>query len=429
MSQNGQWPNPQLGICQKCHPLCLSCFGPMSDNCLSCEINKLFYGYTCVSECPDTYYRDGVLNECLPCAANCLTCLSTPTHCTSCQSQLVLNDRHICIDKNLNYRNGCNKSCATCATSGNENQCDTCHKDDKLWNGTCISGQCPDVHFERITNTGIVCDSCHKSCNACVGPLHTDCTHCYPNSTLTSDGLCVSICTYGQYYDNKVDACMSCHETCSQCWGPGVDECHECKSGFHIENYRCLRCCPTSPCDGSLLDRQPIEYIQITNSIGMSVVDKNGCNKSCATCATSGNENQCDTCHKDDKLWNGTCISGQCPDVHFERITNTGIVCDSCHKSCNACVGPLHTDCTHCYPNSTLTSDGLCVSICTYGQYYDNKVDACMSCHETCSQCWGPGVDECHECKSGFHDFQRNMTIAVIVYHQKVRAMDHYLID
>ena len=152
----GQWPDYQIGICQKCSPECKTCFGPSNDNCLSCSKDKQFFGYHCVKECPEYYYSDSKLNECLPCSSNCKTCDSSPNHCTSCPSTLQLNDQNKCIQKcTSNDCSKCHNSCATCYGTA-ANQCLSCSAGHRLMSGICTQNKCPQNYFEESDN-GIEC--------------------------------------------------------------------------------------------------------------------------------------------------------------------------------------------------------------------------------------------------------------------------------
>jgi proprotein convertase subtilisin/kexin type 5 len=158
---SGQWPNHQIGICQKCSPECETCFGPATDNCLSCSQSKLFYGYHCIKQCPDSYYADTKLNECLPCSSNCKTCDKSPDNCITCKMSLTLNQNNRCVNKcmlsNDSNCSNCHKSCASC--DGNEsNQCLSCRSGLRLMNGTCIETQCPQYYFEQSNQNGLECE-------------------------------------------------------------------------------------------------------------------------------------------------------------------------------------------------------------------------------------------------------------------------------
>ncbi|CAG2112325.1 unnamed protein product, partial [Medioppia subpectinata] len=242
---SGQWPNHQLAVCEKCSADCQTCFGPTGDNCLSCPPDKLFYGYHCIKQCPDQYYNDSKLNECLPCSSNCERCDSSPNECISCKDTLILNDRHKCVPKcdssvDTNCLK-CHNSCASCYGSAN-NQCLSCSSGRKLFNNTCIDGECPQSHYQSDSD-GLQCRRCHNTCTSCMGPSHKDCKTCYHNSTLTSDGLCLS-CLSDQYLDAKTSKCESCHISCSSCSGATENDCLSCRTPYALDNSRCVSCCP-----------------------------------------------------------------------------------------------------------------------------------------------------------------------------------------
>lgn len=60
------------GKCLKCHRSCLTCSGPLSDNCLDCYSDTYLLHNSCLSFCPETYYPSG--NLCSKCGNYCRTC-------------------------------------------------------------------------------------------------------------------------------------------------------------------------------------------------------------------------------------------------------------------------------------------------------------------------------------------------------------------
>ena len=85
--------------CEKCHPSCRSCNGPDSSNCLNCPNGKAFYNFTCVNSCPDgTFLTDTYgIHQCQPCHPVCHSCYGPSTdNCLLCKSPLFL-ERGMCI--------------------------------------------------------------------------------------------------------------------------------------------------------------------------------------------------------------------------------------------------------------------------------------------------------------------------------------------
>ena len=83
-----------LIVVSKCDPSCLTCFGSLATNCMSCQsglylqgsiciLNCPFYTMpatgTCITSCPAYYYINKYNNFCEPCPINCPTCLNSTT--------------------------------------------------------------------------------------------------------------------------------------------------------------------------------------------------------------------------------------------------------------------------------------------------------------------------------------------------------------
>lgn len=144
-----QWVNTDIGQCIPCNNACDSCFGPSSDNCLSCK-NGYFFNYHCLDKCPDGYFEDTELKECLPCSTNCLKCSHLPNVCTKCKTDFILDDNSRCIenDESLASNIICHESCNKC-TGPLSTECLSCKKNFKFLNGKCINDKCPSDYYYR----------------------------------------------------------------------------------------------------------------------------------------------------------------------------------------------------------------------------------------------------------------------------------------
>ncbi|KAH7643737.1 furin-like protein [Dermatophagoides farinae] len=238
-----QWTNNDIGQCIPCNNACDSCFGPSSDNCLSCT-NGYFFDYHCLDRCPDGYYEDIELKECLPCSTNCLTCSQSPDICITCKSSdYKLNEKNRCLlDEEYSISSNqllCHDSCEKCNGSSS-NDCLTCKDGLKFFKGSCIDFDCPEGYYNKQKERSISCESCHYSCETCNGPSHFECKSCFKNSTLVN-GTCY-LCLEGHFM-NQMKKCELCHSSCSTCSGPLASDCITCKSGLFMDNMRCVPCC------------------------------------------------------------------------------------------------------------------------------------------------------------------------------------------
>lgn len=60
---SGYYYNSITLDCQKCHPLCTSCYGPTNTNCLSCPLESVLNGNTCVYSSNFLVLNDVVVDQ------------------------------------------------------------------------------------------------------------------------------------------------------------------------------------------------------------------------------------------------------------------------------------------------------------------------------------------------------------------------------
>ena len=91
---------PSLGNCQSCHSDCLSCSGPLVNECFSCVppillTNKQECLHTDCNLYPETITMP---TECAECSFLCNHCFDLPTKCLGCKyPQLFLEETNSCF--------------------------------------------------------------------------------------------------------------------------------------------------------------------------------------------------------------------------------------------------------------------------------------------------------------------------------------------
>ncbi len=197
--------------CRWCDSRCLTCSGPQSDQCKSCDKTSKFpylQYHACVSSCSSGFYLSKSLSECLPCHETCLNCTSSSElSCRSCNIGYVfLPDNHRC-----------------------------------------------EKHTGRPyyldINTGET-HTCHRSCTQCKGPKPDDCIVCNSiNEVLLDDGHCVNKCPLGSYKSEKktieyqTNICLPCSLGCTMC--TNISQCHQCdeSKGYKSIDSVCVPTC------------------------------------------------------------------------------------------------------------------------------------------------------------------------------------------
>ncbi|XP_064106409.1 furin-like protease 2 isoform X1 [Macrobrachium nipponense] len=404
--------------CLGCHESCVMCSGPAQNQCLACHSGLLYVLHLglCVETCPQGYYS--VDGTCMHCGLHCNEC-DGPEQCTICDHHLLLANGS-CLtscpqgfyETQDNKCGSCYPQCETCV-GGSENDCATCRPNSYQYKGRCVF-RCPDGTFgEEVTGECLVCPAgcatcngadscttcidgwriksgrcvassnhcnmnefagvdglcqpCHSTCLACVGPRDSECLHCAQRRFLL-ESKCVGSCPHG--YFALRGRCLPCPHGCHTC--TSYKECGSCSAKFHLYNSQCIASCPL----GFYSDR------------GICVA----CESSCFSCYGPRSD-QCASCHNSSFLLNSTCRPS-CPDSHYPD----GRKCLPCYNNCRTCKGSGLNDCTSCHDYLTLDG-GMCIE-CRSGRYYNLSSQSCESCHSSCLTCSSGGDGGCTSCEA-----------------------------
>ena len=114
--------NYTLDQCRYCHYSCRNCSGETMYNCTNCTSPYYLYNNTCVSKCPDRYFKSNLSQQCLPCSFACnKTCTGPlPQNCTDCPGNQTLVEGH-CTSQmcpSNGYVRTSDKSCQVCNSEG-----------------------------------------------------------------------------------------------------------------------------------------------------------------------------------------------------------------------------------------------------------------------------------------------------------------------
>ncbi|CAK81878.1 unnamed protein product (macronuclear) [Paramecium tetraurelia] len=115
----------QNGICSKCDPKCIACFGSSKSECLSCSTGQILNTNNECQTCLSNQFIQN--NTCQDCQYNCQTCSDTQ-QCLTCTDARI--NAPFCVCQIGYYENihkscqPCNFRCSTCETS--RDNCLTC---------------------------------------------------------------------------------------------------------------------------------------------------------------------------------------------------------------------------------------------------------------------------------------------------------------
>ena len=169
---------------------------------------------TCTTGTACTACKPGfVTAACVPCQAPCLTCITSPTICSSCfpGSAFYLQfGGGSCVAKELctsgsyaetnNQCMGCASDCATCIDF--PDKCLTCSDPLKTWkNYKCV----PNCSAGYAAMGGLCCPD---KCTVC--DLNEKCGGCIPGYYLETDSTCQQCSSNCLTCTNQAGFCLTC---------------------------------------------------------------------------------------------------------------------------------------------------------------------------------------------------------------------------
>lgn len=372
-------------MCYNCSLQCYSCYGPGTDNCLSCRPPLQLYSGSCFSACPFGYYGTAA-SVCQQCATSCSSCQGTSTNCTSCNTGFFIQAINGVSTCTASCSNGyflnfatqtcvpCSPVCLTCISS---NQCITCASGLYLNSNQTCTTSCPAGTSSIVSNNQFICSPCPVNCLTCIYSSVSQsltCTQCSSNYYLVN-GNCSQTCPAGSYPSPTLYSCIDCGIVgCQNCQFTTIltVSCSTCQAGYYIYNGLCVTTCPNGTIlSGTECTPQPI-------------------------------------CQN--YQWNGFCLTN-CPvGTYPTSTTSNGSVialsCSNCSAYCTSCTSA--TSCLSCLNNaylySTMVSNSTqssCVVTCPAGTYILGS--ACQVCASPCLTCQASssGVN-CISCLSGY---------------------------
>ncbi|KAM6269950.1 LOW QUALITY PROTEIN: extracellular matrix organizing protein FRAS1 [Porphyrio hochstetteri] len=426
------------GRCRACHASCSTCEGPLATHCTSCSPPLALRRGQCLPDCGQGLYRDQAV--CKGCHPSCRGCAGPgAAHCLQCRApEDVLQPQQptqgaahgavqgLCLShcpagfyvSSTGVCRQCHSSCAGCV--GNTSQdCTACLSSHVLLEGRCLS-ECPEGLFSHKDH----CYACHPSCKTCHGPSDGECLTCHPHATLAG-GKCRTSCREEQYL-NLVGYCVDCHPWCRQCvanlrdTGSVCLECQnarhlllgdrcvpDCPLGYYTEKGACRRCHPScktctgegplscSSCNTSLVLSHTSMCVPVCSQ-GYYRDDRQTCKPCSSQCLSCESAAGCTSCRDPAKVLSfGECQEESCAQQYY--LDFSSMTCRECDWSCNACKGPLRTDCLQCMEGHVL-HEGACVEQCPAAFY--READTCQRCEQHCLRCRQPG--ECSLCRAPF---------------------------
>jgi len=336
----GTYPDNTTFACEPCDDTCETCWDGNPDNCITCPEGRFFYENECLLQCPDHFYGNSTLRECIPCDdPDCQSCLAGTDICNKC----VPN-------------NG------------------------KWLNGTICDVACPEIG-KYPNNITFVCADCDPTCHTCSDEGIYRCTSCtFPRYFY--DNRCMEACNDGYFPDMTLHECVPCDdfEYCQKC-PDATNLCSKCwpnKGHFLYENA----CTPDCPIIGFFPNTDNFQC--------------DPCHDTCLSCS-GALETNCLACNSSLFLYDGnnTCLPS-CPDKFHPNVTAR--TCDPClDVNCKTCDSEPGI-CDACMPSiGQYLFNSVCIPECPLGFYKNDSVWECSICDSTCEGCFEE-ADHCTSC-------------------------------
>lgn len=367
-------------VCKPCHYSCVTCTGPESNNCKTCDLDppigtlRYILGNKCV--CYNGYFDDNVTGACNRCSYTCLTCNGPDlTNCLTCNesgNRKLNKSQCLCLPGYVDV-----KSSAICQ----------CLK--YLPNGSCATNDSPICSINSIVNANGQCECITNFIN-----VSGICTACPENSLKSNSSQCV--CQPG--FANQSNTCVKCPENsivkndicecianyirvaglCRVCPANSVQksstECG-CQAGFINKSNLCTACpANAEPADSFTCRCQP-NFFSISGNCSVcpaqNFYDGVGC-KQCINgrpTMSSDNRSQVCVCNANTYYIEGTC--GVCKENEkYDNATN----------SCSCVAGFVRGSDKICKQMNSATVTKVAVG-CPVGTY--NMSGVCRKCSDT----------------------------------------------
>ena len=214
--------------CLPCYTNCVSCFGTLVNNCLTCNNLTYYLSNTCYITCP-AYYANPTNSSnriCLSCPTNCLSCPQSTTTCAQCLSTYFIfaynSSFSVCIQNCPDFYYQINRTCYSCISP-----CLKC-------TGAYICTSC--INYYYLTSG--YCYPCQSSCLTCQGSTALDCLTCIPNYIL-NNSVCQKLACSATQYVQSTMGCVDCVSTFPNsltCLSTGPTTC---SAGYILSNNSC----------------------------------------------------------------------------------------------------------------------------------------------------------------------------------------------
>ncbi|CAK92593.1 unnamed protein product (macronuclear) [Paramecium tetraurelia] len=417
----------QQNRCQSCHYSCLSCSGPLVNQCSSClnSESRILVATSCV--CAENTFDISVPN-CKKCDYRCQGCTILPSLCKSCPSSSlrIFNPLSSSCDCPSQYYDDgvnivcqkCHYSCLTCIITST--RCDSCQVNSyRTYNPLLQSCLCNDHYYD----SGIpICQQCHYSCLLCNAFGADQCLSCQPQTTsfrIFNGKACE--CLFGYYEDGFSSICQKCFYKCLSCitsqtqctscvqtrqlyqnqclcdpgyYDSGLSNCSKCDSNCYNCNYNSKLC---TECDSNSLRILNTNNNTCYCQPGTTEIDGlcQYCNINCQTCSNS--ITNCTSCVLSKMLINSKCV---CIDGTY--LSNVDNKCYNCNSTCETC-GGQDSFCLSCsLDKNRILNNKNHTCICMDGYYEDLANNSCLQCDKTCLACFG-NSSNCLQCDSNLN--------------------------
>lgn len=234
-----------LGTCVNCQQSCLTCYGGLRTNCITCNQGELLQSDgSCMNQCAADKYYNSTNTYCSSCNAkygiNCTLC--DQYNCYACSSGLLSTDSQSCISVCTGSTYLLNGACSTCPqyclTCISSTYCTACLTSTYAYYQNLCYKVCPTGSYN--SNGCLPCNS--TSCVACLNSAN-NCSSCKTPYLLNYPNQCVLQCLSGYYEGSTTKSCLACISPCATC--TSATNCTTCITSLYLYSSTCTASCPT----------------------------------------------------------------------------------------------------------------------------------------------------------------------------------------
>ncbi|CAD8064324.1 unnamed protein product [Paramecium sonneborni] len=399
-------------IPQLCHFTCLTCNGPLEDNCLTCPNGIIqdgkcncqngysSYNYECVQSCPQ-YYTSKNQKCLLNCSLNCQDCIQSK--CNTCEDGFIL------------YQGSCVIKCPK--NSSFQNNICVDFSEQSTWGSEYIGKYFDSLDIDLTSQINQFTFTFNPTLSKQTGQIFSTYNNLYLLGgfgvwshgyyTINYNGLpahnqlriyltawFIDNWTNEQFIiklDNQIIYQVSYQSS------KAINNLFYYDSNDYIEEIQLSMIHTSNSAQLTFQTTLSISAYEASLALSNIFILIDYCDYHCEICSS----NQCITCINPYQLIHNKCVL--CDSTNFRNNDcscqigfyddNINFLCQKCKQECETCINS--NSCTQCKLGTNLILLPNCIN-CITGFYYNNGT--CSKCNQSCQTCFGNDKSSCLSC-------------------------------